>query len=202
MKKAFKFVSLILAAMLLAASFAGCGRETDTDGVKQNDSSSDKGAEAGKGAKNNDGSTQKVILDIFPDLWPEKMHESLEKGGVLDNVEFRETPQNQYENKIRMMIAGGEIGDLICIDAPNISFYANMGAIEPLNDYWEQDDFNDLVPSAQTAMQWKGKIWAAPLNESNIVLFYNKEMFEEAGITAAKTVEEAWTFEKVLNKIK
>ena len=188
--------------MLLAASFAGCGRETDTDGVKQNDSSSDKGAEAGKEAKNNDGSTQKVILDIFPDLWPEKMHESLEKGGVLDNVEFRETPQNQYENKIRMMIAGGEIGDLICIDAPNISFYANMGAIEPLNDYWDQDDFNDLVPSAQTAMQWNGKIWAAPLNESNIVLFYNKEMFEEAGITAAKTVEEAWTFEQLLDAAK
>lgn len=193
MKKGFKLVSMLVGIALMAVSFSGCGGNTNTS--KSNNSQK-------TDAIDSTSSGEKIVIEIFPDLWPDKMMEGLEKAGLADQVEFREVPQNQYENKIRMMIAGGDIGDLICIDAPNISYYANMGAIEPLNDYWDGEDFNDLVDSAKSAMQWNDKIWAAPLNESNTVLYYNKEMFEEAGLTPAETLDDAWSFEQLLDAAK
>lgn len=141
----------------------------------------------------------KIIIETFSDLFPEYWIEALETKGLADKVELRMVPQNQYENKIRMMIAGGEIGDIICIDAPNIGYYAEMNALEPLNSYWDPADFNDLVGSAQQAMQWQGQIWASPLNEANCVLYYNKQMFKEAGLVAPTKLADAWDLDQLLD---
>ncbi|WP_422479179.1 ABC transporter substrate-binding protein [Pleomorphochaeta sp. DL1XJH-081] len=143
-------------------------------------------------------SSDKIIIETFSDLFPEYWMEALEEKGLADKVELRMVPQNQYENKIRMMLAGGEVGDIICIDAPNIGYYAEMNALEPLDAYWDRDDFDDLVGSAQEAMQWQGNIWASPLNEANCVLYYNREMFKEAGIVAPTTYEDAWSLDELL----
>lgn len=198
---------MLLIIGLICMNLVGCGGEQKKSTNKETNNNNEVKKETKKETKEetkkeNDKAekpNEKIILDIFPDLWPDKMVEGLEKAGLADVVEFRETPQNQYENKLRLMIAGGEVGDVICIDAPNIAYYANMGALEPLNDYWDKADFDDLVNSAKSAMQWDGKIWAAPLNESNVVLYYNKEMFKEAGIKPATSLEDAWSFEQLLD---
>ena len=140
----------------------------------------------------------KIIIDTFPDLWINYMTEGLQKAGLADKVEFRTVPQNQYENKLKLEIAGGDVGDVICMDAPNIAYYASEGALEPLDSYWDKADFADLVGSSQQAMTWNGKIWAAPLNESNCVLYYNKVMFKEAGLTAPTRLANAWTTDQLL----
>ncbi|HYW82884.1 MAG TPA: extracellular solute-binding protein [Spirochaetia bacterium] len=140
----------------------------------------------------------KIIIDTFPDLWIGYMTEALQKAGLADKVDFRSVPQNQYENKLKLMIAGGDVGDVICMDAPNIAYYASSGALEPLDAYWDKADFNDLVGSAQQAMTWNRKIWAAPLNESNCVLYYNRDMFKAAGLTAPTKVADAWTMDQLL----
>ncbi len=141
----------------------------------------------------------KIIIDTFPDLWPQFMTEALQKAGLGESVEIRTVPQNQYENKLKMMISGGDVGDVICMDAPNIAYYANEGALEPLDSYWDKADFADLVGSARQAMSWNGKIWAAPLNESNCVLYYNKDMFKAAGLKAPVKVADAWTVDQLLS---
>ncbi len=140
----------------------------------------------------------KIIIDTFPDLWPQFMTQALEKAGLADKVEIRTVPQNQYENKLKLMIAGGDVGDVICMDAPNIAYYASDGALEPLDAYWDKADFSDLVGSSQQAMTWNGKIWAAPLNESNCILYYNKDMFKAAGLKAPTKVADAWTLDQLL----
>jgi ABC-type glycerol-3-phosphate transport system substrate-binding protein len=58
-----------------------------------------------------DGS--KIIIDTFSDLWPQYMTEALQKAGLADQVEIRTVPQNQYENKLKLEIAGGDVGDVI-----------------------------------------------------------------------------------------
>ncbi len=150
------------------------------------------------GAGNVAAQDQKIIIDTFPDLWPQYMTEALQKAGLADKVEIRTVPQNQYENKLKLMIAGGDVGDVICMDAPNIAYYANEGALESLNAYWDKADFADLVGSARQAMTWNGKIWAAPLNESNCVLYYNKDMFKAAGLKAPEKLADAWTTDQLL----
>ncbi|MBF9016555.1 MULTISPECIES: extracellular solute-binding protein [unclassified Oceanispirochaeta] len=144
----------------------------------------------------------KIIMNTFDDLWPEYMEEALIAAGLGGTVEFSTVPQNQYETNLKIQIASGEVGDLICMDAPTIAYYADMGALESLDAYWNKDDFNDLVGSAKEAVSWNGNIWAAPLNESNCVLYYNKEMFEKAGVLAVEGVENAWTLDDFLDAAK
>lgn len=199
-----RFLALLLVSIMTISILGGCSStketadEPDTKKEEQTKAPEEKKVEKKEEAKTPD-KQETITIEIFPDLWPEKMVESLELAGYDDIVEFRETPQNQYENKIRMMIAGGTIGDIICIDAPNIAYYASMGALEPLDNYWAQEDFDDLVNASKTAVTWNNQKWAAPLNESNVVLYYNKEMFAEEGIEPAKTLDESWTFEQLLD---
>ncbi len=140
----------------------------------------------------------KVIIDTFPDLWPQQMTDALQKAGIADKVDFRTVVQNDYESKLKLTIASGDVGDVICMDAPNIAYYAGAGALEPLDAYWDKADYNDLVGSARSAMTWNGKIWAAPLNESNCVLYYNKDMFKAAKLTAPTKLSDAWTVDQLL----
>jgi ABC-type glycerol-3-phosphate transport system substrate-binding protein len=130
--------------VLLFTALVGCSPQEDTT--------------VASGQETVEEVEEKIVIEVFPDLFPEYMMESIEAAGLGDKVEFREIPQNQYENKVRMMIAGGEVGDLICIDAPNIAYYANMGALEPLDSYWDESDFDDLVGSSKSAMQWQDQI--------------------------------------------
>jgi fructooligosaccharide transport system substrate-binding protein len=143
-----------------------------------------------------------VTLMSFPDISKVYMEENIKNAKLDFDVKIIEVPQNQYENKIKMAISSGQAPDLVLMDAPNIASYANSGALEPLDKYWDKSDFNDLVDASKSAMQWKGKIWASPLNESNVILFYNKDVFAEAGIKVPVDVKDAWTFEQLLDACK
>ncbi len=138
----------------------------------------------------------KITLASFPDQ-PKAAFEAAIAAANLDfDVEIIEYPQAEYETKIKQNFSGTPT-DLVLMDGPNVAFYANSGVLEPLNSYWDPTDFQDLVGSAQSAMQWNGSIWAAPLNESNTVLWYNKKVFDELKIEVPTKVDDAWTFEKL-----
>lgn len=88
--------------------------------------------------------------------------------------------------------------DIFATDAPFIASYVEMGVLEPLDGYWDPADFADVFPAYQNAVTYQGKIYAAPLSDNTNVLFYNTEMFESAGITAPTTMEDAWTWNQLI----
>ncbi len=139
-----------------------------------------------------------ITIASFPDQPKDALLAAIEAANLGFKVEIVEYPQNEYENKIKMAFGAGNATDLVLIDGPNTASYAAAGVLEPLDAYWPTEDFDDLVPSAKSTASWNGKIWVAPLNESNTVLFYNKKVFDELGIIAPVKVDEAWTFEELL----
>lgn len=138
--------------------------------------------------------------------FPDQSKEYLEAAVVHANLDFdlkiNEVPQNQYEDKVHMMLMAQESTDLILMDAPNIASYAVLDVLEPLDRYWVKEDFNDLIDTAKNSVYWNGHIWASPLNESSCLLFYNKRLFEEEGIQAPKTLDDAWNMEQLLDAAK
>ncbi len=139
-----------------------------------------------------------VTLLSFPDQPKEYFQKAVEYAGINVNVNVLEVPQNQYEDKVHLMLMAQEATDLILMDAPNIASYAVTGVLEPLDAYWDKGDFNDLLETTKESVQWDGHIWASPLNESSCLLFYNKRLFEETGIKAPKALSEAWDMDKLL----
>lgn len=139
-----------------------------------------------------------ITLASFPDQPKAALQAAIDAANLDFNVEIVEYPQNEYENKIKMAYGAGKATDLVLMDGPNIASYAVTGVLEPLNAYWDEEDYNDLVDSAKSTVSWNNQVWAAPLNESNTVLFYNKKIFDELGIVPPTAVEEAWSFEQLL----
>ncbi len=74
---------------------------------------------------------------------------------------------------------------------PNLDVYVLPGDAAPLDEYladgWKDTFAGDSVFSQQT---YDGKIYAIPLNIAAACVFYNKEMFEDAGAEVPTTFDE------------
>ena len=69
------------------------------------------------------------------------------------------------------------------------------GLVTDLTPYIEHetigfDNYEDILPSLREANTIDGKVYAIPFNKSTEVLWYNKTLFDELGLSVPKTYEE------------
>ncbi|WP_167859465.1 ABC transporter substrate-binding protein [Paenibacillus cymbidii] len=134
------------------------------------------------------------------DLIKSKMLGELLKEIDLDIVPV---PAADYENKLRIAISGGNAPDMFDVDGVYTSNYAYSGALLALDKYWDKADYDDYVQPAKDKTGYNGKIYAASLHDSSLVLYYNKDLFAKAGITNVPTkVSDAWTYAQFLDAAK
>jgi fructooligosaccharide transport system substrate-binding protein len=90
---------------------------------------------------------------------------------------------NEYELRLRTELAAGNAPDIMAIDSPNLALYANAGYLLSLDEYMRvEGDIDDLPESVLNGLTYEGEIFLAPIVESSIALYYNKNLFREAGI--------------------
>ncbi|WP_231637443.1 ABC transporter substrate-binding protein [Paenibacillus sp. FJAT-27812] len=113
-------------------------------------------------------------------------------------------PYSDYDTKLRTSVAAGNPPDIMAIDAPNLASYAEAGALLPLTGNFKRNGHIEDIP--QTTIDgytYRQNIYLAPVTESSIAMFYNKKMFEAAGITLpSRNPDEAWTWDQVLEAAK
>ena len=133
-----------------------------------------------------------------------KLIENFEAKNTGIKVDLENVPFDNYETKVRTALAGKTAGDIIAIDSPTMSSYANAGALYDMTPLFEADgNLTDIPDGIVQSMKYDGKIYIAPLSEANIALFYNKKMFEAKGIPLpSKNVDEAWTWDQVMDAAK
>jgi fructooligosaccharide transport system substrate-binding protein len=139
-----------------------------------------------------------ITLLSFPDQPKSTLSAILSEAGLGFDVEIIEVPQNQYERKTKLLLMSDEAPDLMLVDSPNVASYANSGTLEPMDAWCATADYADLLDMTQKSVQWNGSIWCAPLNEASCVLFYNKQIFDSEGIEPARSLDEAWSMDKLL----
>lgn len=200
MKKRLLLVLSLLAAFGLAACSSNDGGESPAASSAEPSSSTAASGDEG----------EQVTLSFWRhDYAPEaeafkKLIASFEEKHPNIKIDFQMIPNDQYETKIRTALAGGNPPDIMALDAPTLASYANSKAIIPLDDYFAKDgNKDDLLKPVIEGLTFDGKMYAAPNNEGTIVMFYNKKMFEEKGIPLpSKNVDEAWTWDQVLDAAK
>lgn len=102
-----------------------------------------------------------------------------ENPGVTINLQ--PYPFAQFFQVAELRLRSADTGiDLVYVDAPLLASYASRGFLSPID---EDIDTASLVPAALDAGQYEGTQYALPINNSAQVLFYNKALFEAAGIT-------------------
>lgn len=96
-------------------------------------------------------------------------------------INLQPYPFAQFFQVAELRLRSADAGiDLVYVDAPLLAAYASRGFLSPIQDV----DTASLVPSALEAGKYDGTQYALPINNSAQVLFYNKALFEAAGITA------------------
>ena len=109
-----------------------------------------------------------------------------EKENPDIKIDFMHIPQNYFQ-KIHLLFASNTAPDVIFINNLYLPIYANL--LEEMN---APDNF---YPQALQALSWEGKLYAIPRDISNLVIYYNKDLFDKKGI---KYPTENWTFEEFL----
>ena len=75
-------------------------------------------------------------------------------------------------------VAGGTAPDCYELNIENFASYANKGVLAEITDV----DLSSLDETALSAFNVDGKQYGLPGNFSNVVLVYNKDLFDQAGI--------------------
>ena len=125
------------------------------------------------------------------------MLEDFEKQNDGIKVDLMHIPQNYFQ-KIHLLFASNTAPDVIFINNLYLPLYANAGVLEDLTNY-EGFEYDRYFPKSIEAMKFKGKIYALPRDVSNLVFFYNKDLFKKLKVSyPAKD----WTLDDLLNKAK
>jgi multiple sugar transport system substrate-binding protein len=148
---------------------------------------------AGQGSGGGDDETNadgKIVLDFWngftgPD-GPALEQVIADFNASQDEVEVKANimPWDTLYQKVLTSVAGNDGPDIIAMSATRIPQFADEGLFMPLDDYYEDPD-NDseaLAPAAADASIFDGKNYGVPVNYAPMMMYYNKDLFQAAGL--------------------
>lgn len=94
-------------------------------------------------------------------------------------------PYDQFHQKLLTAIAGGTAPDVARLDIIWVPEFANLGALVPLDQTMSDFDTykNEVFPGPLSTTFYQGHYYGLPLDTNTRVLIYNKDVFQQAGIT-------------------
>ena len=156
-----------------------------------------------------DGEVQEITFMVWDDL--EASEDLITKGYKQSVDRFNKdfegkyhctpitTNLEEYYDKLNALVTAGETPDVfIASPGANLNDYATTGVAAKMDDYlnadgWKQTFTSDAVFAGGTYGDDGGDgpgIYAIPLNIAAACVFYNTEMFEDAGAEVPKTFSE------------
>ena len=114
-------------------------------------------------------------------------------------VEVETAAYADYFTELQTRIAGGEAPDSFELNYENFVTYASKGALLDMTTAVDAETAARYYPEALEAFQLDGVQFGLPASFSNVVLFYNKDLFDAAGV-AYPTAEWTWTEEMAAAK--
>lgn len=130
-----------------------------------------------------------------------KIAEAYEKENSKVKVEVEVTPWDQYWTKMEAASTGGTAPDIITMHSNESYRYMSNGALLDLSDMISDGDINlsNYKKGIEELYQLDGKQYAIPKDVSTVALWYNKKLFDEAGVSYP---DESWTWETFLKAAK
>jgi multiple sugar transport system substrate-binding protein len=113
-------------------------------------------------------------------------------------VEYNPIPGEGYNSKILTMMAGGTCPDVFFCYSWGYREFAKEGALLDVTEQFNTDyNIDEIIPSAATIMTVDGKIYGVSSCTVSPVLFYNKDLFDKAGLPYPPSdPAKAWTWDE------
>ena len=118
--------------------------------------------------------------------------EQFEKQHPNITVKTQSAPYGQFYQKLDTQIAAGQAPDVWLSDGVYVMKYAQRGAAKDLTDWIARDLKADEYYGLDFNKDADGRYWGVPQGIQVGVLFYNKELFDKAGVAYPS---DEWTWE-------
>lgn len=179
MKKKFRVLVLSLCALFLV----GCG-------------SNDKG-EASSGDSNGPVTISYAIWDSGQEKGLRKVADEFEKKNPNIKINIQVTGWNDYWTMLEAAATGGSLPDTFWMHSNEIYRYGSNKMLLDLNDYIKESkdvDLKNFPEGLNKIYNINEHQYALPKDYDTIGLWYNKKMFDEAGIAYP---DDSWNWDKL-----
>lgn len=157
------------------------------------------GCSQGSATKSQSGAAGEPVTVRFMDFSANGGHEqdlstlvtAFEAQNKDIKIQVETVPYDSYFTKLQTAVAGGTAADTFEVDYQNFVSYAKNGSLAALDGV----DGAAYKPTLFKAFASDGKQYGLPESFSNVVLFYNKTLFDKAGV-ATPTAGWTWTDEQ------
>ncbi|MBL8049497.1 MAG: sugar ABC transporter substrate-binding protein [Chthonomonas sp.] len=149
----------------------------------------------------------KISFMIFGDPGEHEAYKNLVKAYETKHsgakVELIHIPsQGDYRKRLGADFAANTPADVVLINYRRYAQFAAKGVVEPLGPYLEKSSLikkEDFYGEAIRPFVFKGELYGIPQNLSSLVVYYNKNLFDEAGLPHPKST---WTWDEFVSTAK
>ncbi|MGF1342926.1 ABC transporter substrate-binding protein [Streptomyces flavovirens] len=181
-QRRFVGVTAVAAALGLTATLSGCGGDGGSGDVTLKLVAADYGT----GAEN---SSQKYWDDLAA---------AFEKKNPGIRVDVTVRSWKDVDREVAEMVKAGEAPDIAQIGA--YADYAEAGDLYPASEMLAIRTESNFLPSLSDAGKVRGSLYGLPFVASTRLLFYNKGLFDAAGIDAPQTWDDISSDAEALKK--
>ena len=178
MKKTFykKLLAASCATVCAASFLAGCGSSNSSSTESQN---SNGGSAAGEPVE-----ISFTVWDYeTTDYW-KKLVEEFEKQNPDIKVNVIDIGSTDYDTKIPVLLSSGDTSDVITIKSmPIYTSLVEKNLLLPLDDMIQSSNL-DMAPylGSDEGIRINDKLYGLPFRNDYYVLYYNKGIFDKAGV--------------------
>ena len=144
------------------------------------------------GGAGDDSEYEKIILDEY---------QKFESSNPGVDVRVEGIP-GEYVHKMLLNFTAGTQPDVMVLDASSAAVFVNNGLLQDLTIFIEKDAdlaIEDFYPNVVDIAKRGEKIYAIPGDFTPMVMYYNKDLFDAAGVPYPNA---SWDFEKFLETAK
>ncbi|BBI32147.1 ABC transporter substrate-binding protein [Cohnella abietis] len=199
MKKLNMFIALLIVISLV---LAGCGDSNKTGSAS---------GQPSEGQTDKPFAGEKInVLILKTPAWDALVSKTAEfEKATGMKVNFDSLPEKSFFQKLDVSLSArtGEY-DVVWGNNKSLPSMISGDWIEPIDSYLNDAslteasyEYSDFIPKLAKNLSMDGKIYGLPGNGEANILYYNKKMFEEAGLTAPpKNLTELKEYAKQLTK--
>lgn len=189
--------SVLMCTAVAASLLAGCG------GGKSAGDGANGAAPAAGEQKSAEG---KVVLNVinyhvgtdYAAEYYDYLFTEFQKTEEGKNIEFKfeEIPTTDaYNQKIKLLISSGDLPDIVFNGGNNITELAvKAGKVQDLTPFFDEDpEWKALFDEESLKFNSvDGKIYGVPVSKEISYIYYNKDLFAQAGLTPPEVAYETW----------
>lgn len=181
--------TLAAAAASLALVLAACGGDDGDETEPDAEPAGEGGTEAAEGAGDDtmaegvdDGSTLEMWTRAATEATVQRLVDGYNEAHE-NQVDLTVIPTDEYLGRVATAAGAGELPDLVSLDVVFVPQFTTQGAYLDVTDRIDALPFADsIAPSHVDVGTVDGAKHTVPLTMDLSVLFYNKDLYEEAGL--------------------